>query len=50
MPHHPGSCGVVEDAFSRLDVAMEDVLFLVLKKRSYGSMYDTLWCSLQFES
>jgi len=45
MPHHPGRRGVVEDAFARLDIAVQYVLFLVLEKRSDSSMHNTLRCS-----
>lgn len=30
MPHHPGGGAVVEQAIAGADVALEDVLFLVL--------------------
>lgn len=40
VPHHPGGGGVVEETAFWKEVAVEDVLFLVLEERAKGGVDD----------
>ncbi|KFY29853.1 hypothetical protein V493_02220, partial [Pseudogymnoascus sp. VKM F-4281 (FW-2241)] len=43
VPHHPGRRGVVEEAVRGPEVAVNDVLFLVLDERAEGRVHYALW-------
>ena len=40
MPHHPGACREVEEPVADSDVALQDMLLLVLEKGSNSAMDD----------